>query len=263
MSEEIKQEKSEQPQQTGQSEQTAQTQQAQQTQQTHQTQNKPMSVTGIIGLVLGAIGLATCMIPFVNNATFFVSAVGLVLAIIGAVGIFKGKKRNKVIGILALSFNVLALILVIVSQSIYSNVLNEAAKGPQAVSTTSEESAKASEGKVGDTITLNNKMEVTVVGVETGYTNYDGKPLTKVTVKYLNNAKDEISYNTIDWKVENKSGVQTNSVGYSKAGSEQYFHGKLAPGGTITGVMYFADPVVKVLYSSGINQQTAATWIVG
>lgn len=97
---------------------------AEQSIQTNQQQS--ISGLGIAGLVLGAVALVFSLIPIVNNVAAFIAVLGLIFGIIGAVGIFKGKKRNKVIAILALVFNVVALILVFVSQGIYGQAINNA-----------------------------------------------------------------------------------------------------------------------------------------
>ena len=160
----------------------------------------------------------------------------------------------------ALVVNVIAVIAVLASQAFYGQALNEVSNP------TSSKAKGASEAKVGETLTMNNDLEITVVSVEGGLKNYDGSAVTKVVVKYVNNGKSEVSYNTYDWKAENSQGAQTNTTYYSGGGlgsnSDALNSGKLSAGGTVTGTLYFKGDVVKMLYSSSLISNTTATWIV-
>lgn len=217
----------------------------------------PISVTAIISLIVGAIALLTSLIPIVNNGSFFFAFAGIILGIVGLVGILKKKKRSKVLVIIALAINVIAVIAVLASQSFYGQALNEVSNP------TSSKTKGASEAKVGESLTLNNDLEITVVSVEGGLTNYDGTAVTKVVVKYINNGKSEVSYNSFDWKAENSQGAQTSTTIYSGGGlgsnSDALSSGKLAAGGTVTGTLYFKGDVVKMLYSSSLISNTTAT----
>lgn len=218
------------------------------------------SAMAITSLVIGVLALITSFIPIVNNGTFVIAILGAVFGIIGLVGIFKGKKRSKVLGFLALAANILAIIIVLATQSMWSESINNA------TGNTVKNAKSASEVKVGEAITMNNDLEITVVSVEGGLANYDGTSTTKVVVKYVNNGKSEVSYNSFDWKAENSQGAQTSTTYYSNgnigSNAENLNSGKLAAGGTVTGTLYFKGDVVKMLYSSSIISNTTATWLV-
>ena len=232
----------------------------------NQETERPVSKMAVTSIVIGGVALITSFIPIVNNVSFFFAALGIIFGIIGAVGVFKGKKRPKVLAIIALGINVLAIIIVLATQNLYGQAINKAANGPQATSNNSQTSTQANEVKVGETITLENKLELTVVSVEGGLTNYDGNACTKVTMKYINNGDKEISYNSYDWKAEDPNGAQTSqtiySNGFMNSNADNLQSGKLVPGGSVTGSLYFKGNVIKVLYSANLGNTTTATWIV-
>lgn len=224
----------------------------------NQLNKKPMSAMGITGIVLGAIALSTSFIPIVNNASAFFAVLGIIFGIIGAVGIFKGKKRNKIIAVIALAFNVLALIIVVASQQFYSDSLKSVTGNP-AGGTAKEQS---SEAKVGETIKMDNGLELTVTSIEEGLKNYDGSPACKISVKYSNTSNKEVSYANYDWKVESTQGSQTSFTLFTgtNGSNNQLSSGKLAAGGTISGDLYFKDDIKKIMYTSSLISNTQATW---
>lgn len=161
--------------------------------------NLSLSAMGITSLVLGAIALVLSAIPIVNNASFFIAFLGIIFWIIGAVGVFKGKKRNKVIIIVAIILNVLAIVICLATQSFYSQTLNDAfnktATSPQ---NSTQNKSQTTDVKVGDTVDISNGVKVTVVSVSDGLVNYDGTAISKVSVKYENSSNKELSFNTFD-----------------------------------------------------------------
>lgn len=218
----------------------------------------PISVMAIVSLVIGIIAFSTSFVPIVNNASAFFAVLGAVFGIVGIVGVFKGKKRSKVLAIIALAVNVVAFIVVLATQNMYGQALNNAAGNPAS-------GAKGSaEAHFGESITMNNDLEVTVVSVEGGLKNYDGSAITKVSVKYQNNSNKEISYNSFDWKAENSQGNQTSSTIYTGGGinsnTDTLQSGKLSQNGTVSGVLYFAGDVSKMIYNSSVVGDAKATW---
>lgn len=218
----------------------------------------PISVMAIVSLVIGIIAFSTSFVPIVNNTSAFFAVLGAVFGIVGIVGVFKGKKRSKVLAIIALAVNVVAFIVVLATQNMYGQALNNAAGNPAS-------GAKGSaEAHFGESITMNNDLEVTVVSVEGGLKNYDGSAITKVSVKYQNNSNKEISYNSFDWKAENSQGNQTSSTIYTGGGinsnTDTLQSGKLSQNGTVSGVLYFAGDVSKMIYNSSVVGDAKATW---
>lgn len=116
---------------------------------------------------------------------------------------------------------------------------------------------------IGTGVELNDGLEVTVLKVKTGLKNYDGKSITRVKVRYVNNGKEGASYNTYDWKGQNKKGTQTRSTYYSKAKNELN-SGTLAAGGKITANIYFKGTTKKILYYENelLDREASLTWVV-
>ena len=72
------------------------------------------------------MALVTSILPIINNLSFLLAILGIVFAIIGLVGISKGKKSGKGLGIAGLVLSVIAFILVLVMQSAFSAALDQA-----------------------------------------------------------------------------------------------------------------------------------------
>lgn len=83
-----------------------------------------MSATAIVGLVFGILAIASSWMPIINNFSFFFALIGVVFSIIGLVGTMKGKKRGKGIAIAALVLNILAVVVVLATQSMYAAALS-------------------------------------------------------------------------------------------------------------------------------------------
>lgn len=56
------------------------------------TQSTSTSGMAIAALVLGILAILTSFLPIINNGSFFLAALGLIFAVVGFVGIRKGKK---------------------------------------------------------------------------------------------------------------------------------------------------------------------------
>ena len=88
--------------------------------------NKPRSGFAIAALVLGIVAAATSFMPIINNASFFIALIGLILAIVAIAGIRKGKNSGKGLAVAGLVLSSVAGLLVLGTQAFYSAVLNEA-----------------------------------------------------------------------------------------------------------------------------------------
>lgn len=88
--------------------------------------NKPRSGFAIAALVLGIVAAATSFMPIINNASFFIALIGLILAIVAIAGIRKGKNSGKGLAVAGLVLSIVAGLLVLGTQAFYSAVLNEA-----------------------------------------------------------------------------------------------------------------------------------------
>ena len=115
---------------------------------------------------------------------------------------------------------------------------------------------------VGQTVTYKNGLAVTVTGVTRGLTNYSGDAITGITVSYVNNSSDTVSFGTYDWDGEDANGVQRTPTFLMDA-TDELSSGKLSPGGTITGNVYFEGDIVRAIYTENIFlDDSVAAWIL-
>ena len=230
------------------------------------------SALGIAGFVLGVIALATSFLPIINNFSAVLAVVGLVLALAGTVACVKGRKSGKGLSVAGVVMNVIAFIVVLATQSMYGSAIEDALSGtsvaPQPAADQPATTASASDDAAddahataaGNSITLKNGLVLTVDGVVTGLQNYDGKPITQVTVTYQNNGTSQVSFNPYDWKAEDAQGAQRSQAFYT-AGENELNSGTLAAGGTVSGNLYFEGDVVKVLYENAfIGRGSDVSW---
>lgn len=121
-------------------------QENQQQQSFNQGAAVPPSKSGmaIAGFVLGIIALLTSFLPIINNLSFLLALLGLIFAIVGFVGIQKGKKSGKGLAIAAFVVCIVSGVVVLATQSAYSNAINEATS-PSTSTVSSSDSSTASD----------------------------------------------------------------------------------------------------------------------
>ena len=150
-----------------------------------------------------------------------------------------------------------------------SNAVNgsRATETSQSSGATSDSSASASKTDysnmaIGQTVKLENGLEVTITAVQGGLSNYNGNPITCVSVTYVNNGGKEASFNTYDWKAQDSGGAQRNTAYYSSAQNPLNL-GNLAVGGTVSGNLYFDGNPTKVVYfSSVLSNNSNIAWTI-
>lgn len=237
---------------------------------------KKTSVLGIIALVIAILALLTSFMPIINNGSFVLAIISLIMAVIAAVRAQKGKTGGKGITITGIILSVLAIVIVLVTQSMYGKAIDDATQsienGSQPVTESSSDSSSSSSSSstetdyshlaVGQSVSLDNDLTVTVNAIDTALENYDGSSVVGITVTYVNNGEDGASYNRYDWKGESASGAQESPIYYSDAEGE-LSSGTLAAGGTVTGTIYFKGDTQRVLYfSSSLAKNASAGWNV-
>jgi invasion protein IalB len=249
----------------------------------------------IAGLILGIIALITSWMPFLNNMSFFIALVGVVLAIVGVVSTVKGTHSGKALAIVAIVINIVAMAAVLAAQSATETALNKAINGPSvsnvSESTTTDDSGSTSDAStatdsgstsdastatdsgqeaattdlaVGTSVSLDNGLSVSVDSVNksvTNVTNLNGSSVVGVQVTYTNNGSDSKSYNFFDWKGEDSNGAQEDPVVTTSSNEDDLQSGSLAAGGSKSGMLYFKDGTVKVLYfGTVVSNDAAASW---
>lgn len=90
---------------------------------------QPTSGMAIAGLVLGILAAVSSWIPIINNLSFVIAVIGLVLSIVGVVATTRGKKAGKGLAVAALVVNLVAAGIVLATQSAMSSAIDEATSG--------------------------------------------------------------------------------------------------------------------------------------
>ncbi len=151
---------------------------------------KGQSTSGlaIAGLVVAGIALLTSFIPIVNNASFVFGLIGAVFAIVGIVQTGKGKRRGRGLAVAGLVIAVLSVVIVLVTQSMYSAAIDSVTNGAQPTDASSSSAAPAASTDAasssassadysnmapGQSVDLDNGLSVSVDKVEAGLSNYD------------------------------------------------------------------------------------------
>ena len=247
-----------------------------------QAGSRPRSVAAIVGLVLGVLAIVMSWMPIINNFAFVIGGVGIISAIVGLVGVLRGKKAGKELAIAAVVVNALSIVIVLGTQSMYSAAIDSATNGPDVVASedgvadSKDENANATaEGKgasedapqteslaVGTPVSFADGVTITVDNVTPGLVNYDGSPVIGIHVTYTNTGDEEYDYNSYSWKGSDAQGAATDAIYYSEATDGLSF-GKLAPGGTVAGSIYFkGDSVSALYYPTVFAEAPAASWTI-
>ena len=198
-------------------------------------------------------------------------------AIVGIVQTGKGKRRGRGLAVAGLVIAVLSVVIVLVTQSMYSAAIDSVTNGAQPTDASSSSAAPAASTDAasssassadysnmapGQSVDLDNGLSVSVDKVEAGLSNYDGSKVTQVTVTYKNNGSSNASFNAFDWKASDANGAQRDETYY--ASQENALNsGTLSAGGTVTGTIAFEGDITKVYYYSSIVQSDSnIAWAV-
>lgn len=248
-----------------------------------------MSGLAVTGMVLGIVAIAGSFIPIINNFSFILAILAFVFAITGIVATRKRKKRGRGIAIAGLVLSIVSIAIVLITQSFFVALLDEMqdrlehGSKPVATSTTGSSASAAASGSaasaaapaegsgaaqasggadysnmaLGETVSLENGLSITVNEAEPGVTGFSGSKVTRVSVSYANNGTSNVPFNIYDWKAQDANGVLRNTT-FDASQDEPLSSGQLAPGGTVTGNVYFDGDVVKVFYYDNILQSDSS-----
>ena len=164
-----------------------------------QGQRPPMTVTGVVGVVFGALGLVLSFIPIVNNLAAILGLVGAVLGVIAIVGTFRGKKHGKALAIVAVVLSVLAIIITLAMQSAASKAIDDA-MGVSTSQTSGDSSSKKSDAKKTESKGEQDmegdlkSMHVKIVSAVRSGNDYENNPTVLVTYEWTNNTKKNNSF---------------------------------------------------------------------
>lgn len=179
-------------------------------------QQAPRSVAAIVALVLGVIALISSWVPIINNLSFVFALVGVVFAVVGLVGTLRGKKSGRGLAIASTVVNVVAVAIVLATQSAYSAAIDEAASGT--VQTSDETSVAAP--AAGETTAAESADKYSIDGEELTGDAYS----CKISGVYTNKAGKDLNYVQVSYNLFDADG---NQIGTALANTNN-----LADGGT-------------------------------
>lgn len=172
----------------------------------HTAVYKPQQITvcGIIGIVFGALGFILSFIPIINNIAAILGFAGIILALVGIVGTFRGKKSGKAVAVLAAILSILAIVITLAMQSAASKAIDNALgqstteqnttngkdSDSDASNKKSSQDAKGEQDMEGD---LNN-LHVKIISAVKSSNDYNGKPTVFVTYEWKNNTDRNNSF---------------------------------------------------------------------
>lgn len=172
-----------------------------------------LSLSALVGLIIGIIGLLLSAVPIVNNFAAVLAVVGLVFGIVGLVKVMKGKRRGKGLAIAAVIVSALALVVVFASQAFYGSVIDQASKEAN------KSMDRASGAATADI--LGKDVDVTL-GTFSAETDQYGLVTTKLPVKVTNKLGEAKSY-TIKIEAVDASGnrIVDDTLYVDKLGANQ------------------------------------------
>lgn len=179
-------------------------------------QQAPRSVAAIVALVLGVIALISSWVPIINNLSFVFALVGVAFAVVGLVGTLRGKKSGRGLAIASTVVNVVAVAIVLATQSAYSAAIDEAASGT--VQTSDETSVAAP--AAGETTSAESADKYSIDGEELTGDAYS----CKISGVYTNKAGKDLNYVQVSYNLFDADG---NQIGTALANTNN-----LADGGT-------------------------------
>lgn len=179
----------------------------------------------VASLVLGIIALATSILPIINNLSFLLAILGAIFAIVGLVGISKGKKTGKGLGVAGLVLSIVAAVLVLVMQSAFSAAVDQAMEesglGASTEQATASGDAQADSQPAEPSASVDAAYGVTIDGCRVAE-DYQGNPVAVVTYTFANNSDEATSFMTALHPKVFQNGVELGTAIGSDWDSEKY-----------------------------------------
>lgn len=193
------------------------------------------SAMAITGLVIGIVALGTSFLPIINNISFFIGLVGIVLAIVGIVGTGKGKKKGRGMAVAGLVISIASIAVVLASQAFYTSVIDSALDSAKATPRTTSEQSAATDGSSAaseSATAADSAFGLSIDSVQQG-TDYSGDPVAIVTYTFTNNSTEDASFMVSISAKAFQNGVQLDTAigsGWDSSGSMK----ELKPGSSTT-----------------------------
>ena len=168
-------------------------------------QAKGTSGMAIAGLVLGILAAVSSWIPIVNNLSFILGAIGLILSIVGVVGTARGKRAGKGLAIAALVINLVACGIVLAMQSAMSAAIADATSGmvsTENVSVQPEDAAADAPAPTAD------DPAYAITDVQMTGDDYS----VTISGTFTNNSDAEVSYVQVSYRLLDAEGAQIGTA---------------------------------------------------
>lgn len=170
-------------------------------------------VLGILAIVFGGIALVGSWLPILNNVSFVIAIVALIL---GVIALIVNRKNKKVLAIVGTCLSIASIVIVLVTQTMYSNAIDSASKEFDKASSSidadyskssSEDASK--EAKADSNFKWTNAYFDSIVD---GTTTYDeivatvGQPnKTETDTDYDSDSDSDVPSKDCDWDLEDGS----------------------------------------------------------
>ena len=165
-------------------------------------------VLGILAIVFGGIALLGAWMPIINNLSFIIAILALIL---GIIGLFINKKRQKTLAIIGTVIAVVSMAIVLITQTMYARALKNVSKDVETAVSSANSSIEAS--KKEDDAKFNWTKEQfdalkqgDIINRGAGGTNYNdvisehGKPTDENTTSVNDHENKTISYTSMGKK---------------------------------------------------------------
>lgn len=168
-------------------------------------------VLGILAIVFGGIALVGSWMPIINNLSFIIAILALIL---GIIGLFINKKRQKTLAIIGTAIAVVSMAIVLITQSMYANALNNVSKNVETAVSSANSSIESSKKEEEANFNWTKEQfdalkQGDIINNGAGGTNYDdvirehGKPNDETTSSVNDHESKTISYISMGNKYKN------------------------------------------------------------
>lgn len=165
-------------------------------------------VLGILAIVFGGIALIGSWMPIINNLSFIIAILALIL---GIIGLFINKKRSKTLAIIGTVIAVVSMAIVLITQTMYARALNNVSKDVETAVSSANSSIEASKKEDETKFSWTKEQfddlkQGDIINRGAGGTNYNdvisehGKPTDENTTSVNDHENKTISYTSMGKK---------------------------------------------------------------
>ena len=177
-------------------------------------------VLGILAIVFGGVALIGSWVPILNNVSFFIAIISLIL---GVIALIVNRKNKKVLAVVGTCLSIASIFIVLATQSMYSSAIDNASKAiDKASSSIDADYSKSSSEKASKEAKADSNFKWTDAyfdSVVDGTTTYDeivatvGEPnTTKTDTDYDIDSDSNVPSKDCDWDLDNGSYYASVSI---------------------------------------------------